>query len=150
MRPVKRTAGILGLLGLSAVWAGLAYQGAASSERDYRALLRNGDTALQQDQTFAAIEAYTNAIYLRPDSMLAHLRRGEAYQRRGDLGAAVRDFQEAAEIDPSATRPLEALGDSRYKQQRFAAAAGAYERFLSLDDRSAGVTRKPGLARYRG
>ena len=146
---MKRTVATLGLLALTALWAWLAYQGAVGRDRDYRELLRNGDTALGEEQTFTAIEAYSNAIYLHPDSMLAHLRRGETYQRRGDLEAAARDFQHAAELDPSATRPLEALGDVRYKQERFRRAAETYERLLGLDDRSASVTRKLALARYR-
>lgn len=146
---MKRTAAIAVLLVLSGVWAGLAYQVAASRERSYRRLLRAGDAALQQDQTFAAIEAFGNALYLRPDSTLAHLRRGETYRRRGDLDAAIRDFQSAADIDPSSTRPLEAIGDVRYAQERFSGAAASYERVLALDDRVVGVTRKLALARYR-
>src|SRR6185295_14985537 len=85
MALMKRRLAMVGLLGLTAVWAGLAYQRAVSRDREYRQLFRTGETALQEDQTFAAIEAFGNAIYLRPDSMLAHLRRGEAYQRRGEL-----------------------------------------------------------------
>jgi tetratricopeptide (TPR) repeat protein len=146
---MKRTAAVVGLLGLAAVWAVVAYQGAATLERDYRALLRNGDTALLEDQTFEAIEAYTNAIYLRPDSMLAHLRRGETYQHRGDLEAAAHDFQSAADLDPAATRPLEELADVRFRQERFARAAQIYEQRLRLDDRSPGVARKLAVTRYR-
>ena len=69
--------------------------------------------------------------------MLAHLRRGETYQRRGELEAAARDFRTAAALDPTATRPLEELGDVLYQLQRFERAAEAYERCLRLDDRSA-------------
>ena len=146
---MKRTLGILSLLGLAAVWASLAYQGVTARERDYRTLLRTGDAAMLEDQTFAAVEAYSNAIYLRPDSMLAHLRRGETYQRRGDLVAAARDFRSAANLDPSATRPLEELGDVHYAQQYFRRAAETYEARLRLDDRSQAVNRKLALARYR-
>ena len=97
--------------------AALAYQ-AAARQRDYSALLARGDAALRDDQTFDAIEAYSGAIALRPDSMLAYLRRGETYQRRGDRGdleAAARDFRTAAALDPTATRPLEELGDVLYQ-----------------------------------
>ena len=97
-----------------------------SRQRDYSALLTRGDTALRDDQTFGAIEAYSGAIALRPDSMLAYLRRGQTYLRRGDRGdleAAARDFRTAAALDPTATRPLEALGDALYQSQRYARAA---------------------------
>ena len=138
------------LLALTGVGAALAYQ-AAARQRDYSALLTHGDTALHDDQTFSAIEAYSGAIALRPDSMLAHLRRGQTYQRRGDRGdldAAARDFRQAAALDPTATRPLEALGDVLYQLQRYERAADAYERCIRLDDRSARVNYKLALARY--
>ena len=148
MGAVKRS--LIGLVLLTAAGVGGAwtYQ-AASRDRDYRVLLGRGDAALHDEQTFAAIEAYSGAIALRPDSMLAHLRRGETYQRRGDLEAAARDFQTAAILDAMATRPLEELADIRYAQQRFHRAGEIYEQALRLDDRAARVSYKLALARYR-
>jgi tetratricopeptide (TPR) repeat protein len=147
---VKRAIFVMAVLALAAVGGAAAYQAAA--QRDYRALLTRGDTALGDDQTFGAIEAYSGAIALRPDSMLAYLRRGQTYQRRGDRGdleAAARDFRIAATLDPTATRPLEVLGDVLFQSQRYTRAAETYERFVRLDDRSARVNYKLGLARYR-
>ena len=79
------------------------------------------------------------------------LRRGQTYQRRGDRGdleRAANDFRTAAALDPSAPRPLEALGDVLYQLQRYERAAEAYERSLRLDDRSPRVTYRLALARY--
>ena len=148
---VKRAIFVIVVLALAAVGGVFAYQTAAR-QRDHAALLTRGDTALRDDQAFAAIEAYSGAIALRPDSMLAYLRRGQTYQHRGDRGdleASVRDFRTAATLDPTATRPLEALGDALYQLQRYARAADAYERYLRLDDRSARVNYRLALSRYR-
>jgi tetratricopeptide (TPR) repeat protein len=142
----------MAVLALVTVGAASAYQAAAARQRDYAASLTRGDNALRDDQTFAAIEAYSGAIALRSDSMLAYLRRGQTYQRRGDRGdfeAAARDFRTAAALDPTATRPLEALGDALYQLQRYDRAGEAYERCLRLDDRSPRVTYRLALARYR-
>ena len=125
---MKRSLAVVAVLALSAAGAVSACQ-AVARQRDYRKLLRRGDTALREDQTFAAIEAYSGAIALRGDSMLAYLRRGETYQRRGDRGdldAAARDFRKAASLDPSATHPLESLGDVLYQVQRYGNAADAF------------------------
>src|SRR6478752_8852498 len=141
----------MALLTLVGGGAWLAYQEAVR-QRDYSALLTRGDNALRDDQTFGAIEAYSGAIALRPDSMLAYLRRGQTYQRRGDRGdleAAARDFRTAATLDPTATRPLEALGDALYQLQRYERAEEAYERCLRLDDRSSRVSYRLALGRYR-
>src|ERR1700731_117237 len=128
----------MAVLALTVGGAALAYKEAAR-QADYLAHLTRGDNALREDQTFTAIEAYSGAIALRPDSMLAYLRRGQTYRRRGDLDASARDFRSAAALDPTATRPLEELGDVLYQLQRYARAADAYERCLRLDDRSARV-----------
>src|SRR5687768_2643684 len=136
------------LLAGAAVVVALAYQ-AAATDRSYRAYLGEGAVALADDQTFGAIEAYSGAIALRPDSMLAHLRRGEAYQHRNELEAATRDFRRAADLDPSATRPLEALGDVLYQRGRYQRSAEMYERRLAVDSLSTRVSLKLAIARYR-
>src|SRR5262249_34396137 len=82
-------------------------------------------------------------------AMLPHLRRGEAYQRRGDLEAAVRDFRDAAALDGAATRPREELGDTLYQLQRYDTASNAYQSALALDDRLTRVEYKLAIARYR-
>jgi tetratricopeptide (TPR) repeat protein len=145
---VKRAFAALLVLALGVTAAAFAYQ-AAGRERDYRTLLSRGDRAFSEGQTFGAIENYSGAIALRPDSMLAHLRRGESYRQRAEFEAAARDFRTAAELDPSATRPLEALGDVLYQRGRFGQAADAYEARLKLDERAVEVTYKLALSHYR-
>src|SRR6476619_3043028 len=122
----------------AAVGATVVYQTAAR-QRAYEMLIARGDAALRDDQTFAAIEAYSGAIGRRSDSMLAYLRRAETYQRRGergDLDLAARDFKTAATLDPGSTRPQEELGDVLYQQHRYDRAAEAFERGAQIDDRS--------------
>ncbi len=145
---MKRALIVMACLAAVAVAGAIVYQSSAR-ERDYRQLLAQGDAALAAAQTFTAIEDYSGAIALRPDSMLAHLRRGETYLVRGDLDDAGRDFRTAATLDQTATRPLEQWGEVLYRQQRFRRAAEVYESRLRLDDRSADVHYRLGLARYR-
>src|SRR6266849_2402821 len=112
---MKRALLATALLILTAAGAALAYH-AVTRERDYRRLLARGDAALRNDQTYEALEAYDGAIALRPDSMLAHLRRAQTYRRRGDLERATQDYRRAAALDPTATRPLDELGDVLYQR----------------------------------
>jgi tetratricopeptide (TPR) repeat protein len=137
---------VLSVMGLGVA---VSYQ-LAARERHYRDLVARGDVALRNDQTFGAIEAYSGAIALRGDSMLPYLRRGETYMRRGELEAAARDLQTAVTLDPTATRPLDELGDVRYLQQSFDLAGQIYEQYLRLDDRAAHVSYKLALAHFRG
>ena len=140
---------LLAMAVLAVVAAGAVVYQAVARDREYQQLLARGDAALADDQTFAAIEAYSGAVARRPDSMLARLRRGETYQRRGDLDAAAHDFRAAASLDPAAPRPFESLGDVLYQLRRYRRAAEAYESAAALDDRSARVIYKLALSRYR-
>jgi tetratricopeptide (TPR) repeat protein len=139
---------LVALAFIVAILGAVTYE-AVTRDRDYQAQIARGDTALAEDQTFAAVEAYSVAVGFRPDSMLAHLRRGEAYQRRGDLEAAVHDFRAATDLDDTAVRPREELGNALYQLQRFREAAEAFEAALALDDRLTNVGFKLALARYR-
>jgi tetratricopeptide (TPR) repeat protein len=118
-------------------------------QRDYGRLLADGDRALAKDETFLAVEAFSGAITLRRDSMIAYLKRGETYRKRGEFGEALRDLRKASELDPTATRPVELLGDLNASLERYARAQESYEAYIRLDDRSPRVFYKLALARYR-
>jgi tetratricopeptide (TPR) repeat protein len=122
---------------------------AATRDREYGRLIAAGDAALAGGETTLAIEAFSGAIALKRDAMLAHLRRGETYRRRGDLTAALRDLRTAVQLDRTATRPLEQLGDVYYALQHYERAADRYAAFVQVDDRSPRLLYKLALARYR-
>jgi tetratricopeptide (TPR) repeat protein len=145
---VKRVLAGLFLLGLSA--AGMYGYTLSETERTYRQLIADGDTALSRDNTGAAIEAFSGAITLKHDSMVGYLKRGQTYRRRGEFVAAIRDLRRASEIDPAATRPLEELGDAYLADtpHRYGAAAERYQDYVKLDNRAPRVLYKLAFARY--
>ena len=136
----------------------LALVGAASAvvyraydvDRDYAGLIAEGDQAATADQPFEALEKYSGAIALKPESMLAYLKRGRMYRERGEPDRAARDLRRAIELDPTATLPLELLGDTYLSLERHDRAADRYRTYLAIDDRSPQVWYKLGLALYRG
>jgi tetratricopeptide (TPR) repeat protein len=107
-----------------------------------------GDAALAEGDTYAAIEAFSGAIALRPDAMIGYLRRGEAYHRHRELEAALRDLRRAVDIDPYAPRTYERLGDVNYDMRRFDRAIERYRSAVGLDDQSARVLYKLALAQF--
>jgi len=137
-------------VGLAALMAGVfgAWY-AIRQEREFRRLIVTGDRALAQDETYGAIEAFSGALALKDDSMLAHLRRGDAYRRRGELISALRDLRQAAALDPSAPDPVELSGDVNVAMGRYALAAEDYKAFTLIDDRSPRVLYKLAMAYYR-
>ena len=150
---------LLGLAVLVVLAGGMIY-GLVVMRREasYWQFVERGDDALARDDSYAAIEALSVAIQLRPGSMAAYLKRGEAYRRRNEFDAALRDLRKASELDPLATYPRELLGDVHYARAMahaqsapglFLRAAERYREFVALDDRSARGQYKLGLACYR-
>ncbi len=140
---------ILAILLLSGGLAAAYGYFVTSRENSHRSLILRGDAALAGGDPSTAIELFSGAIVLRGDAMIGYLKRGEAYRRRDDLEAALRDLRRASELDPSATRPRELLGDVNYARSRFLPAAEHYEAYVRLDDNSPRVLYKLALARYR-
>jgi len=153
---VKR---VLGIVLLATAASGVAYGFAVTQrEASYWRFVEQGDAALARDDSSAAIEAFSVAISRKGDSMAAHLKRGEAYRRRREFDAALRDLGRAAEIHPLAVHPRELLGDVRYamatstgsgSQASFARAAERYRESVALDNASPRLQYKLGLAACR-
>ena len=140
---------VLTVAALAIVAAAVLVWADARREREFRRLIAVGDAALAGGQTFDAIEAFSGALALKPDSMLASLKRGDTYRRRGEYAAALRDLGQSAFLDPAAPRPIELLGDVQTALGQYAAAAAEYQRYLAIDDRAPGVLYKLALAHYR-
>lgn len=139
---------LAGLLLLVVAAAAVYAYTVTGRDRTYRELLAQGDAALTQDNTSGAVEAYSGAIALKPDAMIGYLKRGETYRRRADPETALRDLGRAVELDPSATRAVEALGDVNLSLNRYAAAANRYRDYVTLDDRAPRVLYKLAFAQY--
>src|SRR5262245_59326665 len=101
---MKRTVAIVGLMAVVA--AGVLLVEHATGERRYALLLRSGQEALDSGNSYAAIEAFSGALTLRPRSMVAYFHRGEAYRAQHRDDEAVRDFKAAMRLAPEAPEPL--------------------------------------------
>jgi tetratricopeptide (TPR) repeat protein len=148
MFPVKRILALIVLVGAVAV--GVVYTQRLNRDADYRRLLATGDQAAKSGDEYAAIEAFSGALALRPDSMVAYYRRGEAYRAQGRDEEALRDLREASHLAPDATQPLVALGQIYDAQEDPAQAAVWYGRAAErLKDEDPALLYLLALARYR-
>jgi Flp pilus assembly protein TadD len=117
--------------------------------RAFRRLIAEGDAAAGRGEGAAAIEAFSGAVALRPQSMLPYLKRGDTYRRQGQFDSAERDLSQAQTLDPTAPQPLELAGDVRMARGDAAGAVALYRAYLALDDRAPRLQYKLGLALYR-
>jgi tetratricopeptide (TPR) repeat protein len=148
MMSVKRMLALALLIG--AVVVGVVYSQHLNRDADYRRLLATGDAAAKAGDAYAAIEAFSGALALRPDSMVAYYRRGEAYRAQRRDEEALRDLREASRLAPDATQPLVALGQVYDAQDDPAQAAVWYGRAAErLKDEDPALLYLLALARYR-
>jgi tetratricopeptide (TPR) repeat protein len=145
---VRRTIVAVVIVAIAGVAGALAF-GALANEREFERQLADGDAAVAADRPFEAIEAYSGAIALQPDSMLAHYKRGAVYQTQNEFESALRDFRSATDLDPSSLRAIESLGDVNLTLGRSERAVERYEAYVALDETNARVLYKLGLALYR-
>jgi tetratricopeptide (TPR) repeat protein len=152
MNSVKRVLTILVSLGFAGglAAAGVTYLQHRQDERQYRHLLSIGEMALAAGNTYGAIEAFSGALALHPNSMVAYYRRGEAYRAQNQDVEAVANLKEAVRLAPNAPQPLMALGDL-YDTQGDAAQAASWfgQAAERLKDEDPTLLYRLALARYR-
>lgn len=145
---MKRALLLVGLVGLAA--AAVAVMERVNEDRQYRQLLIEGERALGAGQTYAALEAFSGALALRPASMVAYYRRGEAYGTQGQIDNAVRDLRAAHTLAPDAPQPVESLGRLFDRRGEPAEAARWYgQAALLLKDADPALLYALALAHYR-
>ena len=129
--------------------AGLDRRAGASAS--FRRLLAAGrPRRWRRSQTSVAVEAFSGAVALKPQSMLPYLKRGDTYLHRQEWTAAERDLRQATALDPTAPQPLERLGDVALATGRLHDAAGDYRASLAhRGSRPARARTSWALTRYR-
>ncbi|MEZ5317070.1 MAG: tetratricopeptide repeat protein [Vicinamibacterales bacterium] len=144
---MKRAIAVVALTGL--VLALAAYAERRQRDSLYHRLLSVGEQALAAGDSFGAIEAFSGALTLRPDSMVAHYRKGEAYHAQHRDEEAVRDLLEAVRLQPDAPQPLVALAEIYDQRGEPARAAKYYEDADRLKGDDPALLYALALARYR-
>jgi tetratricopeptide (TPR) repeat protein len=124
VRPRTIAALLLVVGGLTA--AGVTLRERLQRDGYYRQLLQTGEEALAAGNAFAAIEAFSGAVALRPDQMPGYYRRAEAYRQQRQFEKAAADLRAALRLAPDAAQPRVALGDLFEAQGDHGQAAGWY------------------------
>jgi tetratricopeptide (TPR) repeat protein len=145
---VKRVLALVGLIGLVASVVAVAER--LNGDRQYRRLLVEGEQASERGHTFLAIEAFSGALALKPASMVAYYRRGEAYAGQDQFDNALRDLRAARALAPDARQPLEALGRLFERRGDYAEAARWYAQTSDrVREADPSLLYRLALARYR-
>jgi serine/threonine-protein kinase len=93
--------------------------------------------ALRPPRPDEAVGYFRAAVALRPTSAIAHNELGTALQDKGDLDAAILEYEKAIELDPAWAASQANLGNALDVKGNFPGAAAAYQRAIALEPNNA-------------
>ncbi len=97
----------------------------------------------------AALNSFTKAIDLKPESVLAWSGRGDALYKLELYSEALEAYYEAAELDSTDFSNWKKQGDVLYSLERFTEAIAAYDRALELQQDDGELYNHKGKALYK-
>ena len=98
-----------------------------------------GDIARSDGSGEAAARYYARAVKRRPSSSSLHLKLGYALAKSDRNAEALKEYQEAARLDPDATKPLLAQARLQTKTEHYPAAEQTLKQVLAMAPNSAQV-----------
>ncbi|KAL4399035.1 Small glutamine-rich tetratricopeptide repeat-containing protein 2 [Malassezia pachydermatis] len=96
-------------------------------------LKNEGNKFMSSKDYGAALDSYTKAIEINPNSPVFYSNRAAAYSQIGQHDEAIADAKKASEIDPKFGKAYSRLGHALFASGRFAEAAEAYEKGVEVD-----------------
>lgn len=123
-----------------------AIQGCAESAGSPEVLVERGHLLESRGRFREAIDAYTNALAVRPNVATIYYDRGVAFGRLAEWKEAIADYTRAIEHDPGLARAYNNRAAAYAQERRFEAAAADFTKAISLDPRAALTYRNRGLA----
>ncbi len=96
----------------------------------------------------AALNSFTKAIDLKPQSSLAWSGRGDALYNQGRYPEALEAYYEATELDSTDFENWKKQGNALYSLEQFTKAIAAYDYALELDQEDGELYNRKGRALY--
>jgi tetratricopeptide (TPR) repeat protein len=114
-----------------------------------RDLNNKGLALLQAERYEEAIENFSRAIALIPDSVLVYVNRADAYVQSGQIANGLQDYQQALEIDPNFAPAYLNRGTAFVNLDRYDEAFSDLTRAVELDPTNARAYAARGAVFYR-
>ena len=107
---------------------------------------RGNKALLEEPQV--AVDTFTKAIDLKPESTAAWFGRGNALYRLERYGEAIEAYAEAARLEPMDWKNWKRQGDALFQLERFDEALSMYDRALKLEKNNAELYNRRGKTLY--
>ena len=106
-----------------------------------------GNKALPEEPQMA-VDIFTKAIDLKPESTMAWFGRGNALYRLERYEEAIEAYAEAARLNPNDWQNWKRQGDALFQLEQFGEAIAMYDRALKLERNNAELYNRRGKALY--
>ena len=136
---------IVGVLGIICLLASIEF--AFPIVRPAYYWYRGQKSLPSQPQT--ALNIFTKAIDLKPQSHLAWSGRGDALSTLEQYPQALEAYIQATELNPDSVRDWKKRGDTLYRLEKYTEAIAAYNRALELDRDNGELYNRKGRALYQ-
>ena len=136
---------IVGLLGIFCLLGSIEF--AFPTLRPFYHWYRGQNLLPEQPET--ALNAFSQAIDLKPRSWLAWSGRGDALAILDQHTPALESYIEASKLNPDSAKNWRKQGDVYYDLARFTEAIAAYDRSLELDSDNRDLYNRKGNALYQ-
>ena len=107
-----------------------------------------GDSYFEQGMYSEAIEAYKEAIDIKPDWALAHNNLGLVYEKINKDDLAIEEYKEAIRLDPELAEAHYNLASIHYDRRSFSQAITCYTKALEMNPNMAEAHYNLGAAYY--
>ena len=107
-----------------------------------------GVNCLAEENYDCAIENYTKAIELNPNSAEPFKYRAAAYYSKGDFDLAVQDYNKAVELNPNDPNTIYGRGVAYFNRGDYDRAIENYNKAIALSPQDAKIFYNRGLAFY--
>jgi tetratricopeptide (TPR) repeat protein len=120
----------------------------SSDYESYGGLMHQGLLSLDQTQYKKAVTLFSRALQLSKNHE-AHLQRGFAYEKLGQLQDALTDYAAAIRYDPRAEKAYVNRGNVYVKSERYTLAVADYSKAIELNPNNGRAFYNRGIAHHR-
>ena len=137
IQPAYHTLKIVFVLTICSLLAGCAILGSGKPEPvpegEVRFYIQEGDRYLSEGNHDKAMESYTAAARLDPNSIDARTKLAQTYESRGEIDLALEQFAEIIEIKPDYISAYNYRGYLYYTREKWTEAAAEFESAIKIE-----------------
>ena len=117
-------------------------------DKRVQSLMEEAAAFAKKGELAKSIQAYTDALDMRPTLTEAHIGRGRCHLELGDYSSAMSDFARAEDLAPDKPEAHVATGDLYFARKEYKRAIEFYDQAVEIDGSHAMARCRRGISHY--